>query len=56
MLIMDRLGAGGSYTEFYAMDFDGQFVLMGHDGPMHIAIAEGKPLVARAWAVSRQTR
>ena len=45
MFVMDRLGAGGSYTEFYAMDFDEQFVLMGHDGPMHIAIAEGKPLL-----------
>lgn len=45
MLAMDRLGAGGSYTEFYAMDFVDDFVLMGHDGPGHIAIAEGKPLL-----------
>jgi L-arabinose isomerase len=45
MFIMDRLGAGGSYTEFYAMDFADQFILMGHDGPMHVAIAEGKPLL-----------
>jgi L-arabinose isomerase len=45
MFIMDRLGAGGSYTEFYAMDFKENFVLMGHDGPMHIAIAEGKPVL-----------
>ncbi len=45
MLMMDRLGAGGSYTEFYAMDFNEDFILMGHDGPGHIAIAEGKPVL-----------
>lgn len=45
MLIMDRLKAGGSYTEFYAMDFNEDFILMGHDGPGHIAIAEGKPVL-----------
>ena len=45
MFIMDRFGAGGSFTEFYAMDFNENFVLMGHDGPMHIAISEGKPVL-----------
>lgn len=45
MLMMDRLGAGGSYTEFYAMDFVDDFILMGHDGPGHIAISDGKPVL-----------
>ena len=42
MKIMDSFGAGGSFTEFYAMHFVADAVLMGHDGPGHIAIAEGK--------------
>ncbi|MCC6456622.1 MAG: L-fucose/L-arabinose isomerase family protein [Caldilineaceae bacterium] len=45
MKVMDVLGAGGSYTEFYAMDFTEKFVLMGHDGPGHIAISDRKPLL-----------
>ena len=45
MLLLDRLGAGGSYTEFYALDFDEEFVLMGHDGPGHVAIADGRPVL-----------
>lgn len=45
MLIMDRLNAGGSYTEFYAMDFNDEFILMGHDGPGHVAISDSKPLL-----------
>jgi len=42
MKIMDSFGAGGSFTEYYAMDYADDIVLMGHDGPGHIKIAEGK--------------
>ena len=42
-LVLDRLGAGGSFTEYYALDFEEGFVLMGHDGPGHVAIAQEKP-------------
>jgi len=42
MKIMDSFGAGGSFTEYYAMDYRDDIVLMGHDGPGHIKIAEGK--------------
>jgi L-arabinose isomerase len=45
MKIMDSFGAGGSFTEYYAVDYNDNVVLMGHDGPGHIAIAEGKTKV-----------
>jgi len=45
MKIMDAFGAGGSFTEYYAMDFKDDVILMGHDGPGHVGIAQGKTKV-----------
>jgi L-arabinose isomerase len=60
MLILDTLGAGGSFTEFQALDFTRGHVEMGHDGPAHLAISAKKPLLRglgvyhgkRGWGVS----
>lgn len=45
MLIMDRLGIGGSFAEFHPFDFRENFILVGHDGPHHIKIAAGRPVL-----------
>lgn len=45
MFIMDRLNIGGSFAEFHPFDFDEDFIFVGHDGPHHIAIADGKPVL-----------
>ncbi len=60
MLIMDRLGAGGSFCELQALNFDDRVVEMGHDGPAHTAISDRKPVLRglgvyhgkRGWGVS----
>ncbi len=45
MLMLDRLGAGGSFTEFQAINFTDGVVEMGHDGPAHLAISAGRPVL-----------
>lgn len=45
MLIMDRLDIGGSFAEFHPFDFSEDFILVGHDGPHHLKIAQGKPVL-----------
>jgi L-arabinose isomerase len=60
MLVMDRLGAGGSFTELQALNFVDDVVEMGHDGPAHLAISARRPLLRglgvyhgkRGWGVS----
>lgn len=45
MKICDILGVGGSYSEIVAADYNLGTIILGHDGPFHIAIAEGKPIL-----------
>ncbi|MFS0726774.1 arabinose isomerase [Paenibacillus sp. 1P07SE] len=45
MLIMDRLGAGGSFAELHPCDFTDNIVLVGHDGPHNIKISDGQPII-----------
>jgi L-arabinose isomerase len=43
MKLLDLLGAGGMFVEFFSMDFDEDFILMGHDGPSNINVAQDRP-------------
>lgn len=43
MKILELLGGGGMFVEFFAMDLDENSLLLGHDGPGNIAIAKGRP-------------
>lgn len=45
MLIVDRLEAGGSFAEIHPCDFDNDIILVGHDGPHHIGVSEGRPVL-----------
>ena len=57
MKILDSFVVGGSFNRnTYAMDYRDDVVLMGHDGPGHIAIAQGKTKVRPPPRLSRQSR
>jgi L-arabinose isomerase len=45
MLVADRMEAGGSFAELHPCDFQNGVVLVGHDGPHHIAVAQGRPVL-----------
>lgn len=45
MFILDHFDAGGSFCELYLLDFEGGFVVAGHDGPGHIGIGDQKPIL-----------
>jgi L-arabinose isomerase len=45
MMIMDRLDIGGSFAEFHPIDFSRGTILVGHDGPHHLNIADNKPVI-----------
>ena len=45
MKICDTLGVGGSFTEIVVVDYVDETILLGHDGPFHVAIAQGKPVL-----------
>ena len=45
MKVCDMLGVGGSYSEIVAIDYERDSIILGHDGPFHIAIADGRPIL-----------
>lgn len=45
MKVFDLLGAGGMFLELFCMDFDENFIMVGHDGPSNINVASGKPKI-----------
>jgi len=59
-LVTSVIGAGGSFTEIQALNFDDNVVEMGHDGPAHLAVSSSEPLLRglgiyhgkRGWGVS----
>jgi L-arabinose isomerase len=59
-LVTQAAGAGGSFCEIQALNFDDGVVEMAHDGPAHLAVSSREPLLRglgvyhgkRGWGVS----
>lgn len=47
MLIMNRVGGGGSFAELHPFDVVDDIVLIGHDGPHNINISNDKPVLRK---------
>lgn len=45
MKICDTLDKGGSFSEIVAVDYEEETMILGHDGPFHISISDGKPVL-----------
>lgn len=45
MKICDIIGKGGSFCEIVTTDYEDGTILLGHDGPFHLEIAKGKPIL-----------
>lgn len=41
--LLDLLGGDGMFVEFFSMDFDEEFLMMGHDGPSNVNMASSRP-------------
>jgi len=44
-LVTQVVGAGGSFCEIQALNFEDDVVEMGHDGPAHLAVSSREPLL-----------
>ncbi|MCQ2433417.1 MAG: L-fucose/L-arabinose isomerase family protein, partial [Clostridia bacterium] len=47
MLIMNRIGGGGSFAELHPFDTVDDIILIGHDGPHNINISDGRPVLRK---------
>lgn len=45
MKVLWFLGAGGMFFEFFSFDYDGDFIMVGHDGPSNVSMASKKPVL-----------